>query len=84
MRRAVSELNVLARRALGEEVKTNDGGLFGRSGVKADAAPATGEALVKALTDARRSAVDAFNSYCGENNDGHPLDIDPLKTIPAD
>eukprot|EP00614_Pseudopedinella_elastica_P005777 CAMPEP_0172589488 /NCGR_PEP_ID=MMETSP1068-20121228/8201_1 /TAXON_ID=35684 /ORGANISM="Pseudopedinella elastica, Strain CCMP716" /LENGTH=254 /DNA_ID=CAMNT_0013385097 /DNA_START=1 /DNA_END=765 /DNA_ORIENTATION=- len=78
MRTATTELNVLAKKALGEDVKKS-GGFFG-IGAKDEVVP-TGAAMAKLLNEVRDKAVAAYNNYCEVNNEGHPFEVDELMTI---
>jgi len=78
IRQAVAELNVLAKKATGEDLK-KEGGFFGL-GAKEEAVP-TGPAMVKLLNEVAQQAKDAYNDYCDLNNEGHPFEVDELVGI---
>jgi len=78
MRTAAAELNVLAKKATGEDVK-KEGGLFGL-GAK-DAVVPTGAAMTALLNEVRDKAIAAYNDYCVLNNEGHPFEVDELSEI---
>ena len=78
IRMASAKLNVLAKKATGDDLK-KEGGLFG-FGAKEEEVP-TGASMTKALQSVRQEAVDAYNSYCVLNNEGHPFEVDELLEI---
>lgn len=78
IRQAVAELNVLSKKALGEDLK-KEGGFFGL-GAKEEVVP-TGAAMGKLLNEVAQKAKDAYNDYCDLNNEGHPFEVDELMGI---
>ena len=73
-----AEVYSIARRGLGEEVKTT-GGLFGVGG-KAEPAPTPAEAKTELLAAYEKAKV-AYNDYCVINNEGRPFEIDELSEL---
>jgi len=78
LREFQAEVYSIARRGLGEEVKTT-GGLFGVGG-KAEPAPTPAEAKVELLAAYEKAKV-AYNDYCVINNEGRPFEIDELSEL---
>ena len=74
----MAELNILARKAAGEDLKSS-GGFFG-IGAKQEAVP-TGAAMSRLLSDVRGKAVSAYSDYVALNNEGHPFEVDELMAI---